>query len=168
MGDAWMTTLAIGAAVIIMGIFPLMAMAQQTDITTNSTAQSATTKLDNEIRATGILTLDQYQNFVSTLAATGNSYDVSIETQIADGNLDKKEGTSSEKIYFTKYHTQNMDELGANGNIKFNEGDVVSIVVYRTNITIFEQLSNAFFRRTGMGSRQKVAEATGMVTTSEN
>lgn len=168
MGDSWMTVLAIGVAVIIMGIFPLMSMADQTDKTTNLNVQSATTKLDNEIRATGVLTLDQYQNFVLTLAATGNSYDVSIEAQIADGNLDKKEGTSSEKIYFTKYHTQIMDELSANGKIIFNEGDVVSITVKNTNTTIAYQLKNFMYKITGNNTATITAEATGMVTTSGN
>ena len=167
MGDSAMTVIAIIVATIIMGIFPLMAMADQTDKTTNLTVQTATTEFVNKVRSTGVMTANDYDNFMATLVATGNSYDTSIEVQVADGNLAKKEGDSSEKIYYTKYHTQIMDEL-EKGRITFKEGDVISITVENTNSTIAHQLRNFMYKVTGNGSSTITAEATGMVTTTGN
>ena len=168
MGDSAMTVVAIIVATIIMGVFPLMAMANQTDNTTNLTVQTATTEFVNKVRATGVLTYNDYENFVSTLAATGNSYDISIEAQIADGNLAKKEGTSSDSIYYTKYSTQVMEELKSNGKMALKEKDVISVTVENTNTTIAQQLRNFMYKVTGNSSSTITAEATGMVTTTGN
>lgn len=165
MGDSWMTAIAIGTAAIIMGIFPLMAMAKQKDETANLAAQTALTQTVNESRATGVLEYEDYENLISTLTALGNSYDVAIEVNLTDGNLEKKEGdSSSDKIYYTKYTTQVQEELINNGKIIFNEGDTISMRAYRTNITIFEQLSNYLNRKSGNSTGEKVAEASGMIT----
>lgn len=171
MGDTAMTVVVIIAAVAIMGIFPLMGAANQTDDTTNLTVQTATTEFVNEIRSTGTLTMNNYENFTATLAATGNSYDTNIEVQIADGNLAKKESTtSSDKIYLTKYNTQIMEELNGNngGKVTFNEGDVISVSVQNTNTTIAQQLRNIINKVTGNNSSAIVGEATGMITRTGN
>ena len=89
MGDSAMTVVAIIVATVIMGVFPLMAMADHTDKTVNLTVQTATTEFVNDIRATGILTYDKFDAFSQSLVSTGNAYDISIEVQIADGNLSK-------------------------------------------------------------------------------
>lgn len=168
MGDSAMTVIAIIVATIIMGIFPLMAMADQTDKTTKLTVQTATTEFVNKVRTTGVLTANDYDNFVATLAATGNSYDTSIEVKVADGNLAKKEGNSSEKTYLTKYNTQVMEELNNKGKVTFKENDVILVAVENTNTTIAHQLRNFMYKVTGNSSSTITAEATGMVTTTGN
>lgn len=172
MGDSAMAVVAIIVATIIMGIFPLMAMANQTDKTTNLTVQTATTELVNKVRATGKLSGNDYDNFISELSATGNSYDASITVQIADGNLAKKEGNSSDKIYYNKYNTQVMEEIyGDNGlsrTMNLKEGDVISVTVKNTNTTIAQQLRNFMYKVIGNSSSAITAEASGMVTTSGN
>ena len=106
MGDSAMAVVAIIVATIIMGVFPLMAMANQTDKTSNLAVQTATTEFVNNVRTTGTLRLSDYESFTSTLVATGNSYDTEISIQILDENPSKKTTTGTvigDNVYYTKY-----------------------------------------------------------------
>ena len=82
MSDTFITIIAIFLAAILMFVFPLMTLADRNDDVTQLAVQTATNERVDEIRRTGKLTEDQYHNFVSSLAATGNAYDVEIKFQI--------------------------------------------------------------------------------------
>lgn len=170
MGDSAMTVVAIIVAVIIMGIFPLMAMANEKDSTSNLAVQTATTEFVNTIRTTGKITSNDYDNYVSRLAATGNSYDTEITVQVLDENPAKKTTTGTtigDNVYYTKYTTQIEEELAGNpgGIIQLKEGDIVSVKAENTNTTIAQQLRNFMYKVTGNSSSVITAEASGMVTT---
>ena len=170
MGDSAMTVVAILVAVIIMGVFPLMAMANEKDKTANLSAETATTEFVNTIRTTGKITLNDYNNYVSRLSATGNSFDTEITVQVLDENPSKKVTTGDQigdNVYYTKYTTQIIEELASNpgGVIQLKEGDIVSVSAENTNITIAQQLRNFMYKVTGNSSSVITAEASGMVTT---
>ena len=169
MGDSAMAVVAIIVAVIIMGVFPLMAMANEKDKTANLSAQTATTEFVNNIRTTGKITANDYNNYVSTLAATGNSFDTEITVQILDENPAKKVTTGTtigDNVYYTKYTTQILKELNDKNVITLKEGDIVSVSAENTNITIAQQLRNFMYKVTGNNSSTIAAEVSGMVTTS--
>ena len=86
MGDSAITIVAIFLAAILMFIFPLMTMADKTDEATALTIKSATTEFTNKIRTTGSLSQKDYDNFILTLAATGNSYTPEITIMKLDTN----------------------------------------------------------------------------------
>ena len=167
MGDSAMVVVAIFLAAILMFVFPLMTMADKKDDVTTLAVQTATTEFVDDIRTTGKITKEKYDNFVQTLAATGNSYDVEITTQILDDNPAKKETNVSMKIgdnvYYTKYTTQILDEL-KKGNVILKEGDMVSVEVKNTNITIAQQLRNFMYKVTGNDSAEITASDSGIVT----
>ena len=169
MGDSAMSVIAIIVAVIIMGIFPLAAMATEKDKASTLTAQTATTEFVNTIRTTGKITSNDYNNYVSTLAATGNSYNTEITVQVLDENPAKKTTTGTvigDNVYYTKYTTQVVEELNTDsGIINLKEGDIVSVSAENTNITIAQQLRNFMYKVTGNSSSAITAEASGMVTT---
>ena len=168
MGDSAMAVVAIIVATIIMGVFPLMAMANQTDKTANLAVQTATTDFVNNVRTTGTLKSSDYDNFISNLAATGNSYDTEISIQVLDENPAKKTTTSiviGDNVYYTKYTTQVLEELGNNGKMQLKEGDIISVSVENTNSTIAHQLRNFMYKVTGNNSATITAEASGLVTT---
>lgn len=168
MGDSAMAVVAIIVATIIMGVFPLMAMANQTDKTSNLAVQTATTEFVNNVRTTGTLRITDYENFTSTLVATGNSYNTEISIQVLDENPAKKttSGTTiGDNVYYTKYTTQVMDELSTGKRIQLKEGDIISVKVENTNTTIAHQLRNFIYKVTGNSSKTITAEASGMVTT---
>ncbi len=172
MGDSAMAVVAIFLAAILMFVFPLMTMADKKDDVTTLTVKTTTTEFTDGIRTTGVLTQEQYDNFVQTLGATGNSYDVEITVQVLDENPAKKETSSSLKIgdnvYYTKYTSQIIDELNQRGKVVLKEGDIVSVSIENTNVTIGQQLRNAFYRVTGNNSSTVAASASGIVTTNGN
>ena len=169
MGDSAITIVAIFLAAILMFVFPLMTMADKTDDATALTVKSATTEFTNGIRTRGFISQEDYDNFVMSVAATGNSYDVDMTVLKLDANPAKK--NQGDNIYYTMYTTQVLEaieneESGENGKglMALSEGDIVTVKVQNTNTTIAGQLRNFFYRVTGNSNGAIVAEASGMVT----
>ena len=90
MNDTVMSVIAIFLAAVLMFVFPLMATADRSDDISQQAVQTATTEFVDNIRATGKITQAKYDNFVSTIAETGNTFDVEIEAQKLDDTARKK------------------------------------------------------------------------------
>ena len=171
MGDSAMTVVAIFLAAILMFVFPLMTMADKKDDVSTLSVQTATDEFTDKVRTTGKISQIDYDNFVSTLAATGNSYDVDLKVQILDENPAKK--TSSDRVEIgnngqytiTLYTKQVLDRINNNSSLTLKEGDIVSVSVENTNKTIAEQLRNFMYKVTGNNSSTVTASASGIVTT---
>ena len=170
MGDSAMAVVAIFLAAILMFVFPLMTMADKKDDVTTLAVETATTEFTDKIRTTGRLTQDQYDSFIQTLAATGNSYDVDITVQKVDENPAKKQTSTTSKIgenvSYTMYTSQVLEKLPS--TLTLNDGDIVSVSVKNTNVTIGQQLRNFMYRITGNESSAVAASASGIVTTNGN
>lgn len=164
MGDSAITILAILLAAILMFVFPLMTMADKTDDVSQLSIQESTTDYTNKIRTTGYISQEDYDNFILTLAATGNSYQVEITVQKLDANPAKKTSgdttTIGDNVYYTMYTTQVLESLP----LSLNEGDIVSVNVQNTNTTIAGQLRNFMYKVTGKSSGNIVAQGSGIVT----
>ena len=163
MGDSATTIIAIFLAAILMFVFPLMTMADKTDDTVKLTVQTATTEFTNDVRNTGFLSQEKYDNFLLTLGSTNNSYDVEIVVQKIDENPAKKAGGATVKIgdnvYYTMYTTQVLESLP----LHLKEGDIISVTVKNTNNTIGTQLRNFLFKVTGNESKAITAQESGIV-----
>jgi len=170
MSDTAVTIIAIFLAALLMFIVPMMATANTSDDVANLAVQTATTEFVDNVRTTGVLTLDNYSKYVEKINATGNTYDVELELQILDENLAKKASQAAhdkigENVYYSVYTTQVMDKLNS-GNHKYalKEGDIVSVSATNTNTTISQQLKNAFYKVTGNDAYAVSAKHAGMVT----
>ena len=168
-----MTIVVIFFAAIVMFVAPLMTMADKTDDTVNLSVQSATTEFTNKIRTTGKLTQEDYDNFILTIGATGNAYDVEITLQILDEKPTKKSNGArqviGDNVYYSKYTSQVLDELKlSSGVISLKEGDNVTVKVKNKNNTIAVQLRNWAYKVTGNDSSTITAEASGIVTKTAN
>lgn len=163
-GDSFIIVIAIFIGGILMFIFPLMTMADKTDETTALAIQTATTDYTTEIRTTGYISQESYDNFILTLAATGNSYNVDITVMRLDSNPAKKNSgdttTIGDNIYYTMYTTQVLQAMP----LSLTEGDFVSVKVQNTNETIANQLRNFMYKVTGKSNGSIVGESSGMVT----
>lgn len=173
MGDSIITIVAIFLAAILMFIFPLMSLSERSDDIAQLSVQTTTAEFVDNIRATGKLTLDDYDKFLNTLTATGNSFDVDIQIQKLDENPGVKvtqgqKDKIGENIYYSVYTSQIMDELNANNEIKLKEGDIVSVTVKNTNKTISQLLRNFFYRVSGNGTYQISAQHGGIVMVNAN
>ena len=169
MGDSFITIIAIFLAAILMFVFPLMSMSERTDDISQLAVNTATTEFVDTIRTTGKLTLDDYDKYIQTITATGNSFQVDMLVQVLDENPGVKTTQAEmtkigENLYYNLYTSQIEDTLQSNGRITLKEGDLVSVTVKNTNQTISQLLKNFFYQIAGNDTYQIAAQHAGMVT----
>lgn len=184
MGDSLITVVAIFLAAILMFVFPLMAVSNRTDDIAQLSAHTATAEFVDNIRATGKLSLADYDKFVREINSSGNSYEVDIQVMVKDENIGIKvtqedKDKIGENEYYNIYTTQILDALqekyveleGKNvlnpeekARITLKEGDIVSVKVKNTNVTISQLLRNFLYHVTGNDTYQIAAESAGIVT----
>ena len=90
MGDSLITIIAIFLAAILMFVFPLMSISERNDDIAQLGVQTATIEFVDNVSTLGKITEDNYNSFMQSLAATGNSYDVEMEVKVLDENPGKK------------------------------------------------------------------------------
>ena len=172
MGDTLITVIAIVLAAVLMFVFPLMTMSDRTDDVSQLAVETATTEFVDDVRTTGKLSMDKYSNFVETISATGNTYEVQMEVQVLDENPGKKttqaESTKiGENVYYTMYTSQILDTInpssGVTQTLALKEGDIFSASVRNTNSTLSQQLKNFFYSVTGNDTYTIAAEHAGIV-----
>lgn len=165
MGDSLITIVAIFLAAILMFVFPLAAISEMNDSEALAMVQSYTTEFVDGIRAKGKITREDYDAYIQKLYATGNSYKVDIEVQIADSNPGKK--TQNQQIgdttYYGEYTTQIVNRLDTAGIYPLKEGDYVNVFVRNTNTTISQMIKSVLYSVTGNQSYVISAQASGSV-----
>ena len=171
MNDTFITIIAIFLAAILMFIFPLMTLADRNDEITQLAVQTATSEFVDEIRRTGKLTNDEYTNFLSSIAATGNAYDVEMQFKILDENPSKKASQTSnstvigENVYYSIYTTQIEEKLGS-GDLQYvlKEGDIISVSVKNRGTTLAQTLRGLYYSALGNDTYTIFASSAGTVT----
>ena len=163
MGDTLITVIAIFLAAILMFVFPLMALSERTDDMAQLSVQTATTEFVDDVRTTGKLSLSDYEQFLQTITATGNAFDVELEIKHLDENPGQKTTQAEvtkigENIYYNEYTSQIMDKLEDKGYIRLKEGDMFSTTVKNTNTTIAQQLRGFFYKIAGNENAQVAAK----------
>lgn len=168
MGDSLITIVAIFLAAILMFVFPLAAISEMNDSEALAMVQSYTTEFVNQIRSKGKITKEDYDAYIQKLYATGNSYDVEFEVQIADTNPGKK--TENQQIgdttYYGVYTSQVEEKLSSQENgycYRLKEGDYVNVSVKNTNTTISQMIKSVLYSVTGDSSYVISAQASGAV-----
>jgi hypothetical protein len=165
MGDSLITIVAIFLAAILMFVFPLAAISEMNDSEALAMVQSYTTEFVNQIRVKGKITQADYDSYVQKLSATGNSYEVEFEVQIADANPGKK--TENQQIgdttYYGVYTAQITTQLNSGTPYLLKEGDYVSVSVKNTNTTISQMIKGVLYSVTGNQSYVISAQASGAV-----
>lgn len=163
MGDSLITVVAIFLAAVLMFVFPLAAISEMNDNEAVAMVQSYTTEYVDGIRAKGVITQADYDAFVQKIYATGNSYDVEIEVQIADTNPGKKTNNRNlgDTTYYSEYTSQIMTKLP----YTLKEGDFVKVSVKNTNTTISQMIKGVLYSVTGNQSYVIFAQASGLVVT---
>lgn len=172
MGDTLITIVAIFLASVLMFVFPLMSISERNDDIALLSVQTATVEFVDNIRQTGKIKQDNYDSYIQTLAATGNSYDVEMEVKILDENPGKKPAQGSgdkigENIYYSEYTSQILDKMDASKSktMKLKEGDIISVNVKNTNTTIGQMLKNFFYSISGNDSYKIAGSHSGVVMT---
>ena len=170
MGDSLITIVAIFLAAVLMFVFPLMSMSERTDDVSQLAVQTATTEFVDKVRTTGKLTLEDYDKYVSTISATGNSFDIDIELQLLDENPGVKTTQAEmtkigENLYYSFYTSQVEQMLNEDSRVVLKEGDRITVTAKNTNQTISQILKNFFYQIAGNDTYQIAAQHTGIITT---
>ena len=123
MGDSLITVVVIVLAAVLMFVFPLLTVSENSDNTSQLSVQNATTEFVENIRSTGKLTQNAYDKYIQTINSTGNTFDVQIEIQVLDENPGVKTTQTDrtkigENIYYTQYTTQVLNDI-KNNNKKY-------------------------------------------------
>ena len=170
MSDTLITIIAIALAAVLMFVFPLMTISDRTDDIAQLAVKSATTDFVDKTRTTGKITQADYDQFVETITATGNTYDVELVLQSKDINVGKKGSMTQvdkigENVYYSLYTSQIEEIINKQGAFYCKEGDIFSASVKNTNQTLSQQLKNFFYTVTGNNTYTIAAEHAGIVTT---
>jgi len=167
-GETIVTIVAIFLAAILIGIFPLMSIAERNDDIAQLSVQTAIAEFVDNVRKTGKITNDNYGELVSKIYATGNTYDITMEAQILDENPSKKttqadETKIGENIYYSVFTTQIEKELQDNNKYPLKEGDIIRVSAANSNNTISQMLKNFFYSLSGNSTYSIVASQSGVI-----
>jgi len=177
MGDTSITLIAIFLAAILMFVFPMMTLSERTDEVTQIAIQTSTTEFVDNIRTTGKIKGEDYDKFLSTIASTGNAYEVELEVKVLDENAGKKTiQVSNTKIgenkYVSDYTTQIENTLFLSNNkygtYYLKEGDIISVKVKNSSLTLSQTLKNFYLKVAGDDTYIIVAEHAGIVAVNGN
>lgn len=169
MSDTLITIVAIFLAAILMFVFPLMSVSERSDDISQLSVQTATTKFVDNSRAVGKITMDDYTNLVTTISATGNTFDIEMEVKVLDENVGKKSAWTQgvvigENVYYSVYTSQIESELQKSGVYKMKEGDIFSVSVKNTNKTLSQSIRSVFYSISGSDIYSIAAQHSGVVT----
>ena len=107
--------------------------------------------------------------FLENLTATGNTYDVNMEFKILDENPGKKSTQATrdkigENVYYSVFTSQILEKLDNEETYPLKEGDIVSVTVKNTNLTLSQQLRDFAYKVVGNDTYTIAASQGGLVT----
>lgn len=169
MSDTFITVISIALAAILMFVFPVMTMAERVNTVSQTDIETITSEFTNEMKTIGKLTNENYSKFQSNITSTGNTYNIELEFKILDENPGKKslqttQDKIGENVYYSVFTTQIEEELEKNGVYNLKEGDIVSVTVRNTNLTLAQQMKDFLYTISGSDTYTIQASQSGLVT----
>lgn len=177
MEDTTISIIAILIAAVLMFIVPLILIADRADDIAQLTAETITAEFVDNVIKSGKITNDDYSDFRSMLATTGNSYDIDIELKILDPNTSIKytrvTGAIGKNTYYSIFTNQIEEKLlkadvadgsaDNSGEIILKEGDIFSVTVKNNSLTLSQSVKNIYYKIRGENLHIIAATASGTV-----
>ena len=176
MEDSTISVIGIIIAVILMFIVPLILIADRGDDISQLTVQTLTAQFVDNIVKQGKITNDDYERYLSSLQASGNTYDVSIEIKILDKNTAQRETNIDSEVgqnsYYSIFTTQIQERLAATasgsnlsttGQIILKEGDIISVTTKNSSKTLSQTLKNIYYTIRGEDLHIIASTSTGTI-----
>lgn len=176
MEDTPISIIGIVLGIVIMFIIPLIFLAERNDDIAQIIVTTATSEFVDEVIKSGKITSDNYHNFVTSLQASGNTYDIELEVKILDENTSKvvtdAEPTQlGSNTYYSLYTTQIEDRISTSEESRYNldgklvlkQGDIISVTVKNSSTTLSQELKGFYYSVTGSDLHIIVATETGVV-----
>lgn len=170
MQDTFTVIIALFLGAILIFVVPLVTYADRNDTIAQEDIQTIVDEFVNDVRSTGKITIEEFENFENKIIATGDIvYDIQIEIQALDENPAKKTSQTShtkigENVYVVYYTTQIDEILKELGVFELKEGDIIIVKVANTNITLYENLKKTFLGTTNEGTSTIAAHSSAMIT----
>ena len=133
---------------------------------TQTAVQTIVSEFVNTSAKEGKITINNYDNFIQKLFATGNSYDVEIEVQILDDNPGRK-GVKAigENIYYSEFTNSIVEKIEQDNVYLLKQGDYVKAKVKNTNVTFGTQVKNFIYSILGKDTIAIEASGSALVST---
>jgi hypothetical protein len=166
MSDTFITIIAVMIVAVTLFVIPVMATANQNDNITQTAVQTIVSEFVNTSAKEGKITINNYDNFIQKLFATGNSYDVEIEVQILDDNPGRK-GVKAigENIYYSEFTNSIVEKIEQDNVYLLKQGDYVKAKVKNTNVTFGTQVKNFIYSILGKDTIAIEASGSALVST---
>lgn len=163
MGETFITIITIGVGVIILFVFPLVAISEMQANEVAAVAQTYVTEFVDQARSEGKITQDALDSLQQKLNALGNTYDIDVEVQVADVNPGKKTGNQQvgDTAYYSEFMQQIEAALQAHNVYYLKEGDFIIVTINQTNTDIHQMLTSVIYGLTG--NQAHTAQAAGAV-----
>lgn len=162
MEDTTVSIIGIIIAAVLMFMVPLYTIADRNDDISQLTVQTETALFVDNIIRLGKITATDYQQYISNLNASGNTYDIEMELKILDTNLTKRVTTQvdsskiGENVYYSLYTSQIEDKLiqdetenPGKGVILLKEGDRISVTAKNSSKTLSQSLKSFYYTISG-------------------
>ena len=169
MEETPVTIIGIIIAAVIMFIVPVMMISDRADDISQLVVQTATEEFVDDVIKTGKITERRYQEFVSGLLSSGNTYEVNMELKILDENTSKmvtdgdytKVGNNT---YYSIYTTQIEDKMNElDGELLLKQGDGISVTVKNSSATLSQALKSFYYNSRGESMHIIAATASGTI-----
>lgn len=161
MEDTTVSIIGIIVAAVLMFMVPLYTIADRNDDISQLTVQTETALFVDNIIRLGKITSADYQQYISSLNSSGNTYDIEMELKILDTNLTKKvtikdPSKIGENVYYSLYTSQIEDKLiqdetenPGKGVILLKEGDRISVTAKNSSKTLSQSLKSFYYTISG-------------------
>lgn len=170
MEETTVSIIGIMIAALLMFVVPLVTIADRNDDISQLTAQTLTADFVDKIVRLGQITSDDYNEYVTRLAASGNTYDIEMEVKILDENpsITKTDSYQSigSNLYYSIFTSQIEDKFKTNNKIILKEGDVVSVVAKNSSKTVSQTLKSFYY--TIRGEDLHIISSTSTATVAVN
>ena len=159
MKDNLSVVITVIVLVMLMVIFPLYNYFERQDDMSYNLVLRATTNFVDTVLGSGYIDQESYDNFVNTIAATGNMYDIELEAhrKLLIKNPDNTSANEYIEAYEIDYNNDIFESLDNNlasvtslgkkslkaGAYKFNEGDQFYVKLSNSNTTMAGAIFNS-------------------------
>ena len=147
-------------------VVPLVATSSQNDDITQTAIQAILADFVNTAAKEGQITQSNYNELISKLHATGNTYNVKIEVQVLDDNPGSKGpniDVIGENIYYSIFNVE--EEVENNGVYLLKTGNRIIATAENTNITDATRFWNAIYKIVGHDTIAIKASVAALCTT---
>lgn len=177
MEDTTISIIGLLIASVMFFLVPLILIADRSDDISQLIAQTATTEFVDTVIKSGKITMYDYQNFVTALSSSGNTYQIDMEVKILDETPSKIHTDINGKIgknaYYSLFTTQIEQKLEESiqyknhddilGVFALKQGDIVYVSVRNDNATFSQALKRLYYSAEGSDIHIISATASGTV-----